>query len=127
LIPVYTDTTKHIPLSFGRLDRVNQIWMLTRIEARKLAHAARTSYSLALLYHLEIHEELGAPAWIDVIADGKRTSMPTHSVVAFEFLLHLMRTTTITMFVHVPRPVAAESIIVDEHQEGIAAVIFFRK
>ena len=127
LIPVFTDTAERLPLSFGFLDRINRVWLLTQADAISLVNSVRTPDILALIYRLEAHEEIGSPMWLDVIVDGKRTSMPTHSIVAFDMLLHILRTTSGAVAIHVPPTIPAEPVVVDEQQQGIATVAFLRR
>ncbi|WP_130218090.1 hypothetical protein [Bradyrhizobium genosp. SA-3] len=78
-------------MAFGAIDNVAKVWLLDSEAIGALVKHHRSGQSLAAFYYLEIHHRLGCPAWLDLLAGGKRFGLPTHSELPFELMLHLCR------------------------------------
>jgi hypothetical protein len=103
IVPLLLDFQEEAAPSFGRICRTERVWLLERGEARRMASTLKTGRKLATFYHLEVHDTLGRPMWLDAVIDGKRSSLPTHSVAAYDYLLHVLGTTEAAVSLVAPR------------------------
>ncbi len=113
LVPQLVEQEAAEQLSFGRVWARDGVWLLEPVESRELLRKLGTARALAGLYHLEVHEVLGQPAWLDVVANGKHSALPTQSLVAWDYLVHLLRTTSVPLALIHPKATTRAPLIVD--------------
>ncbi len=92
IVPIWFDAAAAVRVSFGAVDSQGGVWLMNPEEARAAAAFAKTAAGLETLYALQIATSLGAPDWLDGLADGKRFRMATTFTDAFRPLLRWLST-----------------------------------
>ncbi len=90
-MPILVSPRDKIVLTFGALYPSSKVWILSPADVREFCRRTHKAEELAAYYLLEVHELLGSPLWLDWMSQGKRSSMPTHSLVAWFHILHVFR------------------------------------
>jgi hypothetical protein len=124
LLPVVFDGSAARSTSFGYLDGRNRVWVLRASDARALASRLKGPYQLAAFYRLEIHTDLGSPAWLSALVDGKASRLPTASPVAFRWLLHACRTTTGPIVLYASPDAELGGILTDGNDRPLACEVY---
>ena len=126
IAPQWLTRGSSVALSFGEVFPEDRVWLLSAEQARALCHHLRTASRLAMLYFFEAHALLQHPTWLDLTMDGKRSVLPTRAMLAWDYLLHRLRTahgpTVLSNPIRRPIP----SPVVDESGEMLPTQLLMR-
>jgi len=125
-VPWFFDAGASLAVTVGRVCPRHRVWLLAPSQARELAGRARHAAGLAAFYHLEVHEHLGRPAWVDLLVEGKRSALPTHSLLAWSHALHLLRAAAGPAALLAPRRVPVPAPVRDAAGRALPAQLIIR-